>query len=228
MRTPTAYGWDSAVLWASKDSKWEVQNLCFQPHPPSNPHEIPSQGVWSTELIKYSSGSVNPDFDGRASELDPPLPYPRASSQDNLRGLNVETKGMALGNHVGKNFSGSSENWSSSVAKAQGQNVLFTSRSHLKASSHQRLFGKGVSEVRKDYGSDFQNNISQFCHLRWSGFWVLLRTNSLFRAWNVLPQRIFSAYSDDRIIHLVKETGEMYTLKFSPKFLMQNRKLMTS
>ena len=41
-------------------------------------------------------------------------------------------------------------------------------------------------------------------------------------------QRIFSAHSDDRIIHLVKETGEMYTLKFSPKFLMQNRKLMTS
>lgn len=38
----------------------------------------------------------------------------------------------------------------------------------------------------------------------------------------------FQWFSDNRLIHLVKETGEIYTLKFSPKFLMQNRTLITS
>lgn len=127
--------WTPAVVWASrdKDSKLQVQCPSFRHHP-SIPitRSLKDKTSW---IFFWVLGSFE-----RALELDPPHPWPSASTQVTSRELNAETKDTALRNQGGRE---KMKKWSLPLwAREKVQNVLFTARSHLgKSSLHGLLLG---------------------------------------------------------------------------------------
>lgn len=143
-------------------------------------------------------------------------------------GLSAETKGTALRNPcAGKKIlwviispplrRSKLPLW----AKEKGQCVLFTSRSHFKTSHIRGSSSRGWREGKLRF--TFPDQCFQICHAYQTWLPVALeylRTRSTFRVWNVLPLRIFN-----KIIHPVKTTEAIYTLKFSsPKILPMKQK----
>lgn len=143
-----------------------------------------------------------------------------------LRIMVLEKKKGALGLWISLE-----KNWSLPLwAKEKEQNVLFTSRSHLKKSSCQRLFYQGVEggRIKVHNSRAIFLRFASTLNLTLSGFWVFLRTKSIFKG-EMCCHWGFSVVFP--WLRQQRQSKNSFCLQenqksFCPKQLLQNRKLI--
>lgn len=176
---------------------------------------------------------------GRASELDLPHFWPTANTRVTSSGFNAETKDTAFKNHGAgeKNtYSGSldllpwEELKSSSVVQREGAKCPV----HLQKSPQEvillevLLSGGRRRGIKVHKSSAIFLRFASTLNLTLSGFWVFLRTKSIFKGEMCCHWEFSVVFT---WLRQQRQSKNCFCLQenrkfFCPKFLLQNRKLI--